>query len=176
MKKQYRRMPAEWEPQNMVQLTWPHKNTDWAPILPEITAVYEEIAREILKREDLIIVAPEDLLPQLSPLTSHLQRHLGTRPRLHHRRGGISHQPSAIRHNPSRLLLQRLGREIRGCTRQPDQSSHLRARTPQRHLRRPFGFRARRRFHRERRQGNHIYHDMLSDGAPPQPAPVATAD
>ena len=56
----------------MVQLTWPHKNTDWAPILPEITAVYEEIAREILKREDLIIVAPEDLLPQLSPLTSHL--------------------------------------------------------------------------------------------------------
>ena len=65
-------MPAEWEPQNMVQLTWPHKNTDWAPILPEITAVYEEIAREILKREDLIIVAPEDLLPQLSPLTSHL--------------------------------------------------------------------------------------------------------
>ena len=52
-------MPAEWEPQSMVQLTWPHKDTDWAPILPEITAVYETIAREILKREDLIIVAPE---------------------------------------------------------------------------------------------------------------------
>ena len=47
---------AEWEPQCGVQLTWPHKDTDWAPILPEITAVYEEMAREISKREPLIIV------------------------------------------------------------------------------------------------------------------------
>ena len=52
-------MMAEWEPQSMVQLTWPHKNTDWAPILPEITSVYEEMAREIAKRESLLIVAPE---------------------------------------------------------------------------------------------------------------------
>ena len=65
-------MPAEWEPQKAVQLTWPHEATDWAPILPEITAVYEEMAREISKREDLLIVAPEYLLPQLSPFTSHL--------------------------------------------------------------------------------------------------------
>ena len=49
-------MPAEWEPQSMVQLTWPHKDTDWAPILSEITAVYEEMAREIKKRETLMIV------------------------------------------------------------------------------------------------------------------------
>lgn len=49
-------MPAEWEPQSMVQLTWPNKDTDWAPILPEITAVYEEIAHEIRKREPLLIV------------------------------------------------------------------------------------------------------------------------
>ena len=54
-----RRMPAEWEHQSMVQLTWPHKDTDWAPILPEITAVYEEMAREISKRENLLIVAPQ---------------------------------------------------------------------------------------------------------------------
>ena len=72
MKKIYRRMPAEWEPQSMVQLTWPHKDTDWAPILSEITAVYENMAREIIKREGLLIVAPKDLLPHLSPLTSHL--------------------------------------------------------------------------------------------------------
>ena len=51
-----RRMPAEWELQSMVQLTWPHKDTDWAPILPEITAVYEEMAREIKKREPLLVV------------------------------------------------------------------------------------------------------------------------
>ena len=63
-------MPAEWEHQSCVQLTWPHKDTDWAPILPEITAVYEEIAREIGKREDLLIVAPEEVLPHLRHLTS----------------------------------------------------------------------------------------------------------
>ena len=49
-------MLAEWEPQSMVQLTWPHKGTDWAPILDEITAVYEEMASEIRKREPLLIV------------------------------------------------------------------------------------------------------------------------
>ena len=53
---------AEWEPQSMVQLTWPHKDTDWAPMLPEITAVYEEMAREIAKREPLLIVAPEEFI------------------------------------------------------------------------------------------------------------------
>ena len=56
MNKQNRRMPAEWEPQSMVQLTWPHKDTDWAPILPEITDVYDNLAREIRKREQLLIV------------------------------------------------------------------------------------------------------------------------
>ena len=49
-------MPAEWEPQSAVQLTWPHEGTDWAPILSEITAVYEEMKREIEKREPVIIV------------------------------------------------------------------------------------------------------------------------
>jgi len=51
-----RRMPAEWEYQSAVQLTMPHEHTDWAPILPEILAVYEEMKREISKREALIIV------------------------------------------------------------------------------------------------------------------------
>jgi agmatine deiminase len=23
------RLPAEWEPQDAIMLTWPHKNTDW---------------------------------------------------------------------------------------------------------------------------------------------------
>ena len=49
-------MLAEWEHQSMVQLTWPHEGTDWAPIFDEITAVYEEMAREIRKREPLLIV------------------------------------------------------------------------------------------------------------------------
>ena len=50
------RLPAEWEPQLGVQLTWPHKDTDWAPMLEEITATYNEMAREISKREQLLIV------------------------------------------------------------------------------------------------------------------------
>ena len=49
-------MLAEWEHQSMVQLTWPHEGTDWATILDEITAVYEKMAREIRKREPLLIV------------------------------------------------------------------------------------------------------------------------
>lgn len=54
------RLPAEWEPQEGVQLTWPHAGTDWAPMLDEIIAVYHQMAREIAQRERLIIVAPED--------------------------------------------------------------------------------------------------------------------
>ena len=53
-----------------MQLTWPHANTDWAPMLDEITATYKEMAREIAKRENLLIVAP--VSEDLSPLTSHL--------------------------------------------------------------------------------------------------------
>ena len=53
------RLPAEWEPQSGVQLTWPHAETDWAPMLQEITETYCEMAREIAKREPLLIVAPE---------------------------------------------------------------------------------------------------------------------
>ena len=49
-------MLAEWEHQSMVQLTWPHEGTDWAPILDEITVVYENMASEIRKREPLLIV------------------------------------------------------------------------------------------------------------------------
>ena len=52
------RLPAEWEPQSGVQLTWPHADTDWAPMLDDILSVYEEMAREIRKRESLLIVPP----------------------------------------------------------------------------------------------------------------------
>lgn len=54
-------MPAEWERQSAVQLTMPNEHTDWAPILPDILSVYEEMAREISKRERLLVVAPHEL-------------------------------------------------------------------------------------------------------------------
>ena len=66
------RLPAEWEPQWGVQLTWPHAATDWAPMLDEITATYQEMAKEIAKRENLLVVAPEPLAPQLFTFHSSL--------------------------------------------------------------------------------------------------------
>lgn len=68
MKTNKRRMLAEWEAQSMVQLTWPHKDTDWAPILHDITAVYRNMAREIAKREALLIVAPASLSAELGKM------------------------------------------------------------------------------------------------------------
>ena len=52
------RLPAEWEPQSGVQLTWPHTGTDWAPMLDEITGTYREMAQTIEKYEPLLIVEP----------------------------------------------------------------------------------------------------------------------
>lgn len=52
-------LPAEWAKQSGVQLTWPHKETDWAPILKEVTECYVHMALEISLRERLIIVTPE---------------------------------------------------------------------------------------------------------------------
>ena len=51
--------PAEWAPQQFVQLTWPHADTDWAYILDEVQACFKNIAREIAKRQRLVIVAPD---------------------------------------------------------------------------------------------------------------------
>jgi agmatine/peptidylarginine deiminase len=53
------RFPAEWERQSGVQLTWPHENTDWRDILDEVVPCFVAIAREIAKRERLLIVCPD---------------------------------------------------------------------------------------------------------------------
>ena len=60
--------PAEWAPQQFVQLTWPHYDTDWAYILEEVQACFVNIAREIAKRQRLLIVAPdvEDVRRQIA--------------------------------------------------------------------------------------------------------------
>ena len=50
------RLPAEWEPQSMVQLTWPHDKTDWAYMLDEITKTYEKMAAAIRKYEEILVV------------------------------------------------------------------------------------------------------------------------
>ncbi|MDL2255375.1 agmatine deiminase family protein, partial [Parabacteroides sp. OttesenSCG-928-K15] len=54
--------PPEWAVQSGVQLTWPHEDTDWAPILEEVIPCFVAIAREILKREKLLIVCRDESL------------------------------------------------------------------------------------------------------------------
>jgi len=49
-------LPAEWAPQAMVQLTWPHRDTDWAERLPAVLEVFTEIAVAISRREDVLLV------------------------------------------------------------------------------------------------------------------------
>lgn len=51
-------LPAEWHEQCAVQLTWPHEDTDWQPILEEVTRCYVDMAREISARVHLIIITP----------------------------------------------------------------------------------------------------------------------
>lgn len=53
------RLPAEWEPHGTVMLSWPHKDTDWAPVLDEAIDCFVEIAKAIAREETLIVVAPD---------------------------------------------------------------------------------------------------------------------
>lgn len=52
-------MIPEWEAQDLVLLTWPHQDTDWIDILSEVEACYLDIARNILRFEDLLILTEE---------------------------------------------------------------------------------------------------------------------
>lgn len=56
-----RYLPSEWHHQSAVQLTWPHAGTDWASMLDEVNECFVEIAREISKREKLIVVCQNKL-------------------------------------------------------------------------------------------------------------------
>lgn len=47
--------PAEWAPQDAVQLTWPNDRGDWAPYLAQVEPVFIAIAHAVAHRERLII-------------------------------------------------------------------------------------------------------------------------
>lgn len=57
-----RRLPAEWEPQDGVLLTWPHADSDWAPILAEVEPVFVEIAVAIARSERLVVACHDGAL------------------------------------------------------------------------------------------------------------------
>ena len=52
-------MPAEWAEQEFIQLTWPHADTDWADMLDEVNECFVNIAKEIIKHENLVIVCDD---------------------------------------------------------------------------------------------------------------------
>lgn len=53
------RLPAEWERQSAIQLTWPHAATDWRDYLDEINDTYAEMAKVITGNETLVVVTPD---------------------------------------------------------------------------------------------------------------------
>jgi agmatine deiminase len=57
--KMERRLPAEWEAQDGVLMTWPHERTDWAPVLDAVEPVFLDIATNISRFERVIITVPE---------------------------------------------------------------------------------------------------------------------
>lgn len=52
-------LPAEWAEQEFVQLTWPHDNTDWADMLDEVNECFVNIAKAILRFQNLLIVCTD---------------------------------------------------------------------------------------------------------------------
>lgn len=58
------RLPAEWEPQQAVMIAWPHEETDWSYMLPQVTDCYIELAHAIARFAKLIVVAPDSTLPR----------------------------------------------------------------------------------------------------------------
>lgn len=49
-------MPAEWETQDAIQITWPSENTDWEDNLVLVEACFLQIAQLVSKNQKLIII------------------------------------------------------------------------------------------------------------------------
>jgi len=67
-----RRLPAEWENQSGVMLTWPHQHSDWHNTLSSVEPVFVEISHHISKAEKLLIVALND--EHITHITSTLDK------------------------------------------------------------------------------------------------------
>lgn len=51
-----KRLPAEWEKQSAIQLTFPHNGTDWLPILDDARSCFKEIIAAVTKYQKALIV------------------------------------------------------------------------------------------------------------------------
>lgn len=54
-----KQLPPEWAPQQLVQLTWPHEQTDWVDMLDEVNQCFVDIARIIVQHEKLLVVCKD---------------------------------------------------------------------------------------------------------------------
>jgi agmatine/peptidylarginine deiminase len=51
--------PSEWAPQSSVLLAWPHPETDWKHMLPEVQDCFREIVTTIARFEEVILLVPD---------------------------------------------------------------------------------------------------------------------
>ncbi|MCD6526255.1 MAG: agmatine deiminase family protein [Desulfuromonas sp.] len=70
------RLPAEWENQDGVLLSWPTATSDWQPHLSQIIPVFIELVRQISRFEQVIIVTPtpDETITTLQQATVALNR------------------------------------------------------------------------------------------------------
>lgn len=54
-----RRLPAEWEPQSMVQFTFPHENTDWVELLELVMPCFVACVEAVARFEPVLVVADD---------------------------------------------------------------------------------------------------------------------
>nr|QCB64997.1 agmatine deiminase [uncultured bacterium] len=60
-----RRLPAEWENDGAILLSWPHKDTDWAGMLVRVTRCYVALSKAVIEAgQRLVIVAPDTSVPR----------------------------------------------------------------------------------------------------------------
>ena len=52
----YRKLPAEWEKQSFLQLTFPYLESDWAYLLDEVTACFVKIIETAARFQDVLVV------------------------------------------------------------------------------------------------------------------------
>lgn len=57
-----RRLRAEWEPQSAILIAWPHPDSDWCHDIAIVEPLYDRLALEIARRQQLLILARDDAL------------------------------------------------------------------------------------------------------------------
>lgn len=68
-------LPAEWHPQDAVQLTFPHADSDWADMLEEVLPCFIELATVISRYQKVLIVC-QDAIATANLLTEAVEDNL----------------------------------------------------------------------------------------------------